>query len=336
MTPDQPTEAAAAGGDRAERWALWNRAGGVTSRTGDRRDRRATARDDRRLDDDRAGEDRDRSGEGRGAAGELRDDAARVRDSAADSRDSAADSRDNAANSRDQAAGDGSRAAAAAHDRHLSAADRTAARHDRERSVSDRSDEGRDRAAAGRDRVDAATDRAVGAVGRTRAGRDRGSAQADRRDSFEEHEHVAFDGLTGAYTRSAGLVELERELARARRSRHGLVLGFLDVDGLKQVNDRGGHAAGDVLLVRVVEAVRAHLRTYDLVVRFGGDEFLCAVPGLGLDDVAGRLDLVNASLGTGGSLSTGLAELRPTDDLAELIARADAELYRRRARDRST
>ena len=65
-------------------------------------------------------------------------------------------------------------------------------------------------------------------------------------------------------------------MARAKRTQRSFVLAFIDVDGLKTTNDSLGHAAGDELLRRVVDTVRDHLRSYDLIVRFGGDEFLCA------------------------------------------------------------
>jgi predicted signal transduction protein with EAL and GGDEF domain len=58
----------------------------------------------------------------------------------------------------------------------------------------------------------------------------------------------------------------------------GLVVAFVDVDGLKRVNDTEGHLAGDALLIAVADSLRACLRSYDLVMRFGGDEFVCALP----------------------------------------------------------
>jgi diguanylate cyclase (GGDEF)-like protein len=63
-------------------------------------------------------------------------------------------------------------------------------------------------------------------------------------------------------------------LERARRAEEGLVVAFVDVDGLKQVNDTEGHFAGDALLIPVANSLRAYLRSYDLVMRFGGDEFV--------------------------------------------------------------
>ena len=91
-------------------------------------------------------------------------------------------------------------------------------------------------------------------------------------------EVAATDDLTGALRRSAGLAALQREIDRSRRvGGKGIAVIFLDVDRLKHVNDTEGHAAGDRVLVEVVAAIRKRVRSYDLVIRYGGDEFLCAL-----------------------------------------------------------
>ncbi|HEV7806132.1 MAG TPA: GGDEF domain-containing protein [Solirubrobacteraceae bacterium] len=109
------------------------------------------------------------------------------------------------------------------------------------------------------------------------------------------------------------------------------------VDGLKATNDSRGHAAGDRML-SVVDALRAKLRPHDLVIRFGGDEFLCVVSGLSPQDAATRLALVNLALAASpehGSITVGLAALEAADTARELVARADAALYEERQRHRS-
>jgi len=108
------------------------------------------------------------------------------------------------------------------------------------------------------------------------------------------------------------------------------VLAFVDVDHLKAVNDSHGHAAGDRLLVEVATAFRASLRSHDLIIRYGGDEFVCAMSGMNLADAGARLGLVNKLLDGSvehGSVTIGLAELHPADSPDDLIARADAALY---------
>ncbi|HEX3460386.1 MAG TPA: GGDEF domain-containing protein [Acidimicrobiales bacterium] len=207
----------------------------------------------------------------------------------------------------------------------------------------------RDRAAEKRDRA-AEFSEALGAAGtsdgtlsrsalaRRDAASDRWRASQDRAAGAAEREHASMDGLTGVYMRAAGFVQLEREMARARRSRQPLALAFVDVDGLKAVNDSRGHAAGDRLLVDVAKTLGAHLRSYDLIIRYGGDEFLCAVSGLDADQTFERITSVNAALadsGERGSVTVGVAELQPDDSLEELIRRADTCLYRERQQRRS-
>ncbi len=86
-------------------------------------------------------------------------------------------------------------------------------------------------------------------------------------------ERASTDDLTGLLRRGAGLALLEREIDRSRRTETRLVVAFVDVDGLKRVNDELGHAAGDRLLSDVAAVLRSRLRSYDLVMRWGGDEF---------------------------------------------------------------
>jgi diguanylate cyclase (GGDEF)-like protein len=110
------------------------------------------------------------------------------------------------------------------------------------------------------------------------------------------------------------------------------------VDGLKEVNDRRGHAAGDRLLREVAEAFRQGLRSYDLMLRYGGDEFVCALPNAEIAHAEGRLREVAEALRAApshGSIAWGLAEMRADDTLDGLLARADSALYtaRRGRRD---
>jgi len=178
----------------------------------------------------------------------------------------------------------------------------------------------RERAAADRqrareDRERAACDREFSAIERAQAARERGAA--------------GIDELTGARRRGVGLEELDREIERARRTRTGLVAVFVDVDNLKSVNDTLGHAAGDRLLRNVVSGLKGHLRAYDLVVRLGGDEFLCVLPGVSVDQARARFADLNAELSRAnpqGSVSIGVSELHDHETQPDLIDRADHDL----------
>ena len=176
----------------------------------------------------------------------------------------------------------------------------------------------RDRSAAARDRFHAKSDRAA--------------ARLDRIVSANERVESSMDGLTGAYRRDAGLLELQHEIARAQRTGDTFVLAFVDVNNLKVRNDLHGHIAGDRLLRKIADTLRANVRSYDLVVRYGGDEFICGFPALDVNDAAERFARINEELAASdeASVAFGLAELEGGDSLTGLIAKADALMYANR------
>lgn len=231
------------------------------------------------------------------------------RDQTADDRDQISVAHDNASETRDESA--------EARDRRAEARDEATTRYD-SGAASDRSGARRDRLGGASDRKHAADDREAAATDRALSARDRSASSVDE--------------LTGAHRRDAGLVELARETARAQRTHTPLVLAFIDVDGLKAVNDSLGHAAGDQLLRRVVNTMRTHLRSYDLIVRFGGDEFLCSLLDLSMATAAERFVLINADLAAEprASITAGLAQLGAHDSPEDLMARADAALRNER------
>ena len=317
----------------------------------DERDNAAEQRDGAAALRDEAGSDRDHLAEERDHAGELRDRAARHREVAADSRDAAADSErladadDRAAVASEGALQEGAmsrilerswRAAALSSlARRDAASDRLLATHDRLAAAAERTQAGDDRDAARAQRGSGAAERVRAKSDRDSAHTDRNSASADRGSSASDLAVALLDGLTGVHSRAAGLLALQREVERSRRTGQPLVLAFVDVDGLKKINDSGGHAAGDRVLVRVARALTAGLRPYDLVVRYGGDEFLCVIADGSPLGVADRMQVVNEALADGpvpSRISVGVAGLRTDDTLETLIGRADDDLYRRRRR----
>lgn len=224
--------------------------------------------------------------------------------------------------------------------------DRTSDAHDKTSEARDARSDARDARAADRDRqkgradADAAADRAgakrdrKGSAGdRKHSEDDRDAASSDRVRAAVERANLVVDGLTGAHQRAPGLAELEREIVKARRTGQPFVLAFLDVDGLKAINDARGHAAGDQVLRQVVAAVEKSVRAYDLIVRYGGDEFVCGLLDLNLDDAAGRFAETRKDLaGHGVAFSFGLALLDGGDTLQGLIDRADLAMYEQRRR----
>src|SRR5439155_19047998 len=113
---------------------------------------------------------------------------------------------------------------------------------------------------------------------------ERAEAVRHRTESADDLKLATTDELTGAWTRRFGLEEVSRELERAHRTGASLMLAFIDVNGLKQVNDSEGHLAGDTLLQLVGQTLRKNVRPYDVVVRYGGDELICAMPSLSPGD----------------------------------------------------
>ena len=149
------------------------------------------------------------------------------------------------------------------------------------------------------DRKRAAAARAQAAIQREAAARDRERAAEDRRlaarDRAAAAGELALEGadyLTGALRRRVGLAAIQRELDRTSRTGERLVVAFVDVDGLKAINDRDGHAAGDDRCARWPGRSWQHLRSYDVIVRFGGDEFVCSLSG---QDSAGARDASSRS-----------------------------------------
>ncbi len=270
--------------------------------------------------------DRERSADARSQTTSLRDANATGRDRAAEERDTAAHARDRLAASIDaeielqeheRATGNAVGAPESADLAQQAGVDHRRLVELRERSADERD-------AAARDR--------------RRAAEDREQAAGDRRAAVDALAREGFDHLTGALTRRAGLNAIQRELARTARSGELLMLVFVDVDGLKAINDTDGHPAGDAVLRAVAHAITEDLRSYDVVMRFGGDEFVCALTG---PDAAGaheRFAQIAARLAAvcdGQTISIGIAERGPHEALETLIARADAIMLatRKRARE---
>jgi diguanylate cyclase (GGDEF)-like protein len=238
-----------------------------------------------------------------------RDDQAKQRDEVARTRDRVAEERDRAAEE---------------HDREMRRVDEDLGRDDPRVAKALRAlAEMRDKAIAYRTQA---------AADRERAARDREAAAADRQDLLSELERAHIDDLTGAYRRGMGEVALVNEIERARRSEGALAVAYIDCDGLKELNDREGHTAGDAMLRDLVALLRSKLRPYDPVVRWGGDEFVCAISGVDLDDVRGRFEEIRAALAEEGrpQVTVGLAALDERDTLETLIDRADAALLESR------
>jgi diguanylate cyclase (GGDEF)-like protein len=312
------------------------------------KDEQASESDQRSSDADQTTADRDdaknagpthdaylRSREERARATRDRKDGEHDRTHATDDRSAAARLRDTVARRRDEVALDRD-GRAASRDAAIARVDTPAGRaleRLRLRAAADRAAAARDRARAAADRETAAQARAMAARDRERAAADLATSEAVRAEVESQLKRAHLDDLTGAYRRDMGRLAISHEIDRARRGDGRFVLCFFDVDNLKGINDGDGHLAGDRALTSVVAAVRASLRSFDPILRYGGDEFIA---GLGGTDVAGarrRFREVQATLDrtSGVQVSVGFADLQPGDAVDDLIDRADRDLYARRA-----
>jgi diguanylate cyclase (GGDEF)-like protein len=148
------------------------------------------------------------------------------------------------------------------------------------------------------------------------------------------HRAAGTDPLTGLANRRAWQVAADRGLAYALRSDEPFTVVLIDLDAFKAVNDQYGHGAGDALLQALAAAWNAQLRMSDLLGRYGGDEFVLSLPGT---DAARTTDLLaRLRAAHPAAWSAGTATARPGDTLAELLVRADADLYREKRRKRGT
>ena len=148
---------------------------------------------------------------------------------------------------------------------------------------------------------------------------------------------VHVDHLTGMLNRSGLDVSYKRESARADRGHSQLGVALLDIDDFKRLNDRHGHQAGDAALVHLADIIRRTVRPSDVVVRFGGEEFLFLLPDSELTQAAralhrlqhdlNRHPLVYLGVEIPLSFSAGVAVRRRGQNRDAVIAAADRALY---------
>jgi diguanylate cyclase (GGDEF)-like protein len=146
------------------------------------------------------------------------------------------------------------------------------------------------------------------------------------------------DAVTGCMNHRAMRRRLDEEIGRATRTGGPLSCLLIDLDDFKQVNDRHGHQAGDMMLRNVVHALVGEFRAFDRVARYGGDEFVVILPNATLDSAAaaaGRalerlreIPLYDDGIAAGVSASIGAAQWQPPMSTDELLEACDAALLR--------
>jgi diguanylate cyclase (GGDEF)-like protein len=159
--------------------------------------------------------------------------------------------------------------------------------------------------------------------------------QRVRAEAF--YELAILDPLTGLYNRRFSEEKLRTEIARADRCGNPLVVILLDLDNFKDINDRYGHSAGDLILQEFARRLSKGTRGSDVAVRLGGDEFLVILPECPpekIDIVLSRLTEFEVETGQDRipvSSSRGWAQYELADTAEQLIRRADEALYANKA-----
>jgi diguanylate cyclase (GGDEF)-like protein len=144
------------------------------------------------------------------------------------------------------------------------------------------------------------------------------------------------DCLTGLYNRRTFCELAEKEINRAQRFHKMSCLLMLDIDHFKKINDNHGHQVGDKALIYLANTLINNCRKYDVVGRFGGEEFIIYLPEIQLDDaqkkanqlreiIAGALVCTDPEIRM--TLSMGVCQLSPEETLEQAIFRADMALY---------
>ena len=154
------------------------------------------------------------------------------------------------------------------------------------------------------------------------------------------------DSLTGLLNARGFSARLRSEIKRARRYREPITLAFLDLDGLKQINDRHGHKAGSEAIRQVAGVIRSELRESDVGARWGGDEFTVVAPNTAWDAAVTLGERIRRRIAEQAdpwpmTASIGVATLEPNgDDLpgdaAQLLRTADSAMYEAKTRGKNT
>jgi diguanylate cyclase (GGDEF)-like protein len=161
---------------------------------------------------------------------------------------------------------------------------------------------------------------------------------------FNEHANRRLEGyaytdeLTGLYTRRKGLALIREQVDQIAAVKDSMLIAFIDIDNLKMINDTFGHIEGDVILRAAAAIIRDSLARTDIICRYGGDEFLAALPGACMKDMQGIKDRLQSAIASYNkhslknyelNISIGFSEcnVKNCRNIEELIQEADDEMY---------
>ncbi|HKH64173.1 MAG TPA: sensor domain-containing diguanylate cyclase [Solirubrobacterales bacterium] len=160
--------------------------------------------------------------------------------------------------------------------------------------------------------------------------------EAEREELLNQVQEMArHDQLTGLPNRRALEEQLPRAMARARRSRSPISIAILDIDHFKTYNDTNGHLAGDEVLRACARAWDSALRGEDMIVRFGGEEFLVLLPDTEPEQAAEIVERLRLKTPMDQTCSAGLACWDFAESIDDLLGRADKALYLAKASGRN-
>ena len=169
-------------------------------------------------------------------------------------------------------------------------------------------------------------------------------------DLIRAREELLFrathDALLGIWNRGALLDALRREFERAARSQSPIAVLMIDLDHFKKVNDSRGHLTGDIVLREIVHRMQKAVRPYDLLGRYGGEEFLIVLPGCDRNQARDGAERIRLAVADGpvvanGSefpvtISIGVAVTAPGDTSeSEVLSAADTAMYRAKSAGRN-
>jgi len=153
------------------------------------------------------------------------------------------------------------------------------------------------------------------------------------------------DPLTDLYKRSRFFELAHIEIERARRMSQPAYIAMLDLDHFKQVNDRYGHKAGDLVLKSAAGIIHQTIRSYDLLGRYGGEEFIILITGLNTTEALGLLERIRKNISEGAvdyegmridvTCSIGLSQIKESESPEESVKRADEALYEAKSAGRN-
>ena len=152
---------------------------------------------------------------------------------------------------------------------------------------------------------------------------------------YELHDVATRDEKTGIYNHRFFKTVFEMELEKAKRGKQKLCLVIIDIDFFKKFNDKYGHLVGDEILLELAKTLQGEIRKYDILARFGGEEFFVLLPETTIARAKQVAERLRKSLWVRSSrmrkynvtISLGITEYKQMDSMNRMINRADKALY---------